>query len=38
MLQFRTAPCPILIQDKCDNDKEKRKGQTQPVLSDNIAK
>lgn len=37
MLRFRTAPCPILTQDKRDNDKEERKGQTWPVFSDNVA-
>lgn len=37
MLQLRTAPCPISIQDKCDDDKEERKGQTWPVFSDNVA-
>ena len=37
MLWFRTAPCPVLIQDKCDDDKKERKGQTQPVFPDNIA-
>lgn len=26
LLCYRTAPCPILIQDKCDNDKKKEKG------------
>lgn len=31
-----TAPCPILMQDKCD--KEERKGQTWPGFSDNAAK
>ena len=36
MLCFRTAPYPILIQDKCDDDK-KEKGQTQPLFLDNIA-
>ena len=36
-LWFRTVPCPVLIQDKCDDDKKERKGQTQPVFPDNIA-
>jgi hypothetical protein len=26
MLQIRTAPCPILVQDKCDNDKKEKLG------------
>lgn len=37
-LPFRTAPCPILTQDKGDGDKEARKGQTWPVFPDNAEK
>ena len=36
-VMIQDSACPVLIQDKCDDDKKERKGQTQPVFPDNIA-